>query len=1314
MPEVLYACADRLKERRNVPDGLSLRDMAALLCPGSEDFPAPTIAVMEGAPVLRRDGGWDVPIRGGATVVVFVELPLGGGGGGSNPLTVIFAVAAIAVTIWNPGLGIAGMMGLTGTTASVVGGVMTGLMAGGIVALGGVIAGAPRLSQGQVGAFNAAAASPTYNVNASGNMARLYQPEPEGFGRMLIVPDYVGRYWMQYNANDQYGYFLYGLGRGTYEVESLQYGDTVFWRDGRLVPSGYTSEDGEPYARQLEQQLLTSGQGGGWAGPWAAVPAGAAARTFTAVIEFPDGLCGYVGTWEDKHYDDHTGQWVEGHVAWTPVSISVSVEMQYREIDDAGRALSDWKPLMAATWRSEDHPKEKRNVRFYSARSSLPLSLFDWLDWPKPFSLSLTGAVPVYGRYEFRARNASAFVPDASYTVKPEKPWTHTPPVVETQPARQRVVLKSLSCTTASAQVQICEPGQPVTLFPDNVITASEVGGQELFGPNEAEYEGFVGPYVTNPPGTKTDHILIDMVAPQGVGRYDDQGNLGWYTVSWEYQYQAIDDYGNAVSGWATLSAGAFDNHTMTPQRVTLTCPVAPGRYQVQGRRTSNSTGDGRTLDTLQWTAMRAMLPGTLTYPQSVVAVKLKASNAMSQAAAGKFKALLTRKLPLYDPDSRTWSAPTPTRSWAAAVCAVCKAEWGGNIGDEQIDLDALWDIDRRLEARGWRYDAYLDGAYNVWQLVTEMCQAVLCIPRMLGTIVSAVEDRPGRPAQHLLHPRNIRRGSFRLTWNTWSEQTPDDVTVAYLDAAAGYQQRDVTAVLPESESREPSSLNVLGVVDREHAFGVAVGYAARNRWRRVVAECEVEGLGRMLLPGEVCSVAHPRFRDTVSGTLESWDAAALALNVKVEAGEVPESGDLYLALTAPEGTLWGPVRLLSCREGRAFLDPEDHAALLVQGQGNPFAWLSRGERSLPTVWTIQTARTFSRRMIVLSVRPLDLWRHSVTLINDDDRVGSYGALPVPLWQGRGQLPVVDSLDAPRGLAVAVGGGDDDAPVLNASWQTVVGAVGYEVEYSSDGAAWARQGRVTISAISVVARSGPAWLRVAAVSENLQSAWTVWRGDSSVTRPVAPVLDEPVYAGARLRLAWEALPEAENYTVNLEAGGLAVRSAAGLTEPLFEYAPDQAKTDGGPWRTLTIKVFGVNAAGPGDVAALEVGDAVPAEITDVDVETGADSVTLNGVAGPEPVGEGDVTGYVILRGAGPDFDAGSVAEMRVAPGLPFTWGGLSPGETYWFRMAAKDAFYDAAPDYGSLRYSAVLTVTLPENEDQSGGVEEHPEEGGNG
>lgn len=44
---------------------------------------------------------------------------------------------------------------------------------------------------------------------------------------------------VQYIENEQYGYFVYALGRGNYDVESMSFGDTVFWRASGGVDSAY-------------------------------------------------------------------------------------------------------------------------------------------------------------------------------------------------------------------------------------------------------------------------------------------------------------------------------------------------------------------------------------------------------------------------------------------------------------------------------------------------------------------------------------------------------------------------------------------------------------------------------------------------------------------------------------------------------------------------------------------------------------------------------------------------------------------------------------------------------------------------------------------------------------------------------------------------------------------------------------------------------------------------------------------------------------------------------------------------------------------
>ena len=80
MPEAILICGGQARRRVTAEGPLALRDLAALLHPGTEEFLAPTIAIAGGQPVLRENDGWSLPIAPHA-IVIFVELPLGGGGG---------------------------------------------------------------------------------------------------------------------------------------------------------------------------------------------------------------------------------------------------------------------------------------------------------------------------------------------------------------------------------------------------------------------------------------------------------------------------------------------------------------------------------------------------------------------------------------------------------------------------------------------------------------------------------------------------------------------------------------------------------------------------------------------------------------------------------------------------------------------------------------------------------------------------------------------------------------------------------------------------------------------------------------------------------------------------------------------------------------------------------------------------------------------------------------------------------------------------------------------------------------------------------
>ena len=417
-------------------------------------------------------------------------------------------------------------------------------------------------------------------------------------------------------------------------------------------------------------------------------------------------------------------------------------------------------------------------------------------------------------------------------------------------------------------------------------------------------------------------------------------------------------------------------------------------------------------------------------------------------------------------------------------------------MADRQIDLDTLWAIGAKLDAKGWHCDCYVDGMYSMWQLVMELCQMVLVVPRLEGAVLSFVEDEQGRLVSYELNARNVVRGSFQVTYNTWSSDSPDDVVINYLDADAGYQQRDVTAMLDASESTEPTTLDWIGITDRTHAFRVATRYAAMNRWRRVTVSCQVEAMGRLMQIGDVVSVNHPRFRNTASGVVAGWNASALSLTLEGDFAGA-DSSEAYISLTRPGGSVWGPVKVASIEDGTCFLDSSDYSAYLLQGNEAPFQWLSDGAASQPTCYALHATKNFQRRMLVQSVQADDLWHYTLTLVNDAPEVADYDSLPVPAWNGRAQTST--ALSAPSGLAVKWTAATGIAIVV---WRAVRGAVQYEVQHSADGVTWLHDGITTATSMPILNASSLNWsgnggagtvfVRVAAISVSQRSAWAEW------------------------------------------------------------------------------------------------------------------------------------------------------------------------------------------------------------------------------
>jgi hypothetical protein len=109
---------------------------------------------------------------------------------------------------------------------------------------------------------------------------------------------------------------------------------------------------------------------------------------------------------------------------------------------------------------------------------------------------------------------------------------------------------------------------------------------------------------------------------------------------------------------------------------------------------------------------------------------------------------------------------------------------------------------------------------------------------------------------------------------------------------------------------------------------------------------------------------------------------------------------------------------------------------------------------------------------------------------------------------------------------------------------------------------------------------------------------------------------------------------------------------------------------------------------------LDALDPAPGKIPLTGIQATADSSSVT-FSLPGTPGD-DVTGYVLARGRYPSFLSSEVLEARIVAAFPYTWSGLETDSDYYFRIAAKDAYFDIVGDYESLNYSESVNVMTEE------------------
>ncbi|MCA1907940.1 MAG: phage tail protein, partial [Magnetospirillum sp.] len=429
-------------------------------------------------------------------------------------------------------------------------------------------------------------------------------------------------------------------------------------------------------------------------------------------------------------------------------------------------------------------------------------------------------------------------------------------------------------------QTEIVPPGGRVTLFDPDVITAAEVAGQELVAPNllASGDDGFVGPFTANPVDTSAGALGIDVVMPRGLYYANDGGGLDTRTVQWRVDARPVDENGDPLAEWSVLGNESQTAATNSAIRLSYRYTVAPGRYEVRLKRLDTKDTAERAGHEIRWAALRAYLIGQPDFGAvTLLAVKMRATDNLSQRSSRMINVIATRKLPVWSA-SGGWSVPQTTRSIAWAFADACKAQYGGKLADARIDLKALLALDAVWTARGDSFDAVFDTSMTVWEALTRIARCGRAVPIQQGGIVRIIRDQPQAIPVAMFGPRNIVKGSFKIKYVMPGEDTADAVTVEYFSSRT-WKPDETTAKLPDSQGDNPAKVNLFGCTGKDHAQREGLYIAANNRYRRRLVTFRTELEGMIPTYGDLVAVTHDMPRWGLGGEVIGHQGDVLALS---------------------------------------------------------------------------------------------------------------------------------------------------------------------------------------------------------------------------------------------------------------------------------------------------------------------------------------------------------------------------------------------------------------------------------------------------
>lgn len=411
---------------------------------------------------------------------------------------------------------------------------------------------------------------------------------------------------------------------------------------------------------------------------------------------------------------------------------------------------------------------------------------------------------------------------------------------------------------------------------------------------NTATADMTAGPYRAQREGQTIDRVHIDIEFPNGLMIVRDDGDQQPLFVDFRIVYEQLDpNTGNPID--STVQLFTISGKQRNPRRVTIISPVlTEGVYQVRLTRETPFSDLGYWLETTLWTGLKGRVVNDTqarTYgPVTMLALRLKGTNGLSEQAQSRVRVRATRNLP-----SGTSSNPITIIKDIYTNTDYGMARPESELALSELDpLEVYWD-----GPDGPRFSGSFDQkgtGFDGMQAVAGLAAANVLQHNALTTVVP---DGIQAVRTATFSTANMGQDSFEVVYSFDAEGDYDGIKIEYRDS-----NFDPAFVTYPAESVFPESINLFGCTDLTYAQQYAVYlWNVRQKRRKVVTfQTEMEGLIPRAF--DRIAVSHPMPNWGQSGVLlEIIDTVTYRIDRPLSWG----GGQKTVLLRDEDGTPMGP-----------------------------------------------------------------------------------------------------------------------------------------------------------------------------------------------------------------------------------------------------------------------------------------------------------------------------------------------------------------------------------------------------------------------